>query len=100
MLSLSQGVNRIGSHTSISNPTSSTVALQGGCTTDDDVNGSTSDSDANDDKQLLEGLGIAAAATTSGEVEHQDEDINLACSNVVRTYVLIIFLILLQICLA
>ena len=54
--------------------------------------GSTTDSDANDDKQLLEGLGIVDVAA-GGEVEHQNEDVNLTCSNVVctryRTYELI-----------
>ena len=48
--------------------------------------GSTTDSDANDDKQLLEGLGIVDVSAAIGEVEHQNEDVNLACSNVVRMH--------------
>ena len=44
--------------------------------------GSTTDSDANDDKHLQDELRIVDDAT-SKEVEYQNEDVNLACSNVV-----------------
>ena len=44
--------------------------------------GSTTDSDANDDRHSQEELHIFDDVT-SKEVEYENEDVNLACSNVV-----------------